>query len=70
MTINRINNESQYSCRKKPTTPEEIKKIDERIADPYTLSGKDKLRAFHQWMGLDFDEDIFEKIIKDYSLDL
>lgn len=70
MTINRINNDAQYSCRKKPKTPEEIKKIDERIADPYTLSGKDKLRAFHQWMGLDFDEDIFEKIIKDYSLDL
>lgn len=53
----------EYSCRKKPTTPEEIRKIDERIADPYTLTGKDKLRAYHQWMGLDFDEDIFERIL-------
>ena len=70
MTIKGINNGAEYSCRKKPTTPEEIKKIDERINDPYILSGKDKLRAFHQWMGWDFDEDILEKIISDYSLEL
>ena len=68
MTIKSSSHVIEYSCRKKPT-PEEIKKIEERIADPYTLTGKDKLRAFHEWMGWDFDEDIFEKIIQEYSLD-
>ena len=57
-----------YSCRKKPT-PEEHRKIQERINDPHVLTGIDKLRAFYEWRGLEFDEDIFEKIIRDYSLD-
>ncbi len=69
MTIDSIRSIAHYSCRKKPTTPEELRKIDERIADPYTLTGKDRLRAYYEWMGLDFDEDIFEKVIRDYSLD-
>ena len=69
MTIDSIRNIAQYSCRKKPTTPEEFRKIDEGIADPYTLTGKDRLRAYYEWMGLDFDEDIFKKVIRDYSLD-
>ena len=42
----------------KPTTPEEIKEIEERISDPYILIGKDKLRAFYELKGLEFDEDI------------
>lgn len=58
-----------YSCIRKPTTPEEIKEIKERIYDPYTLTGKDKLRAFHELKGLEFDENIFEKIIKENNLD-
>ena len=60
---------AEYSCIKKPTTPEEIREIEERIADPYTLTGIDKLRAFHEMMGLEFDENIFEKIIEEYGRD-
>lgn len=59
-----------YSCIKKPTTPEEIKEIEDRIADSYTLTGKDKLRAFYELKGLEFDENIFEKIIEEYGLDV
>ena len=58
----------EFSCRKKPT-PEERRKIRERIKDPHVLTGVDKLRAFYEWRGLEFDEDIFEKIIRDYSLE-
>ena len=36
-----------FSCRKKPTDREH-EKIRERINDPYTLTGIDRLRAFHQ----------------------
>ena len=57
-----------YSCIRKPTTPKQIKEIEDRIADPYTLTGKDKLRAFYELKGLEFDEDIFEKIIEEYGL--
>lgn len=57
-----------YSCTKMPSTPEELKAIDDRIADPYTLTGKDKLRAFHEMQGLEFDENIFEKIIEEHHL--
>lgn len=68
MTAESTSNVIGYSCRKKPT-PEEREKIRERINDPYVLTGIDKLRAFYEWMGLEFDEDIFEKIIRDYSLE-
>lgn len=69
MTIKADEKIIKFHCRKKPTTPEELKIIEDRIAYPYTLTGKDKLRAYHQMMGLEFDEDIFEKIIEEYSLD-
>lgn len=69
MTINTNEKVANFSCRKKPRTPEELRIIDERIADHYTLSGIDRLRAFHQMMGLEFDENIFDKIIEEYSLD-
>lgn len=58
-----------YSCTKIPSTPEEIKEIEDRIADPYTLTGKDKLRALYEMQGLEFDENIFEKIIEEHHLD-
>jgi len=69
MPIESINQTARYNCRKKITDPEEIRKIEERIADPYTLTGIDKLRVFHEMMGLEFDENIFEKIIEEYGLD-
>lgn len=68
MTIESTSKVIGYSCRKKPT-PEERRKMRERINDPHILTGIDKLRAFYEWRGLEFDEDIFEKIIRDYSLD-
>lgn len=43
MTVKTIENIAVYSCRKKPLTSKELKEIDERIADPYTLSGKVEL---------------------------
>ena len=69
MTIKSTENTATYCCRKKPTTPEEFKEIDDRIADPYTLTGKDRLRAYYECRGMEFDENIFEKIIKEYSLE-
>lgn len=59
-----------YSCMRKPSTPEEIRGIQERIADPYTLTGKDRLKAFYELKGLEFDEDIFEKIIMEHCSDI
>ena len=38
----------EYSSRKKPSTPEDYKKIQDRIDDPYTLTGMDKLRAVYE----------------------
>ena len=64
-----MNTEVIYSCTKIPSTPEEIKEIEDRIADPYTLTGKDRLRALYEMQGLEFDENIFEKIIEEYHLD-
>ena len=46
--------------------PNEIK---ERISDSYTLTGKDKLRAFYELKGLEFDENFFENIIEENNLD-
>ena len=54
-----------FLCTRKPTTPEEIRAIEERIADPYTLTGKDKLRAFYEMKGLKFDEEKFENIVEE-----
>ena len=58
----------EYSCRKKPT-PLERREIQERINNPHILTGIDKLRAFYEWRGLEFDEDIFDKVIREYSLE-
>lgn len=55
-----------YSCQKKPS-PCEHEEIKARIADPYALTGIDKLRAFYQLQGLEFDEEIFDRIIREYS---
>jgi len=68
MSIKSKNCSVSFSCQKKPTDVEH-EKIRERINDPYTLTGIDRLRAFHQMKGLEFDENIFEKIIAEYSLD-
>jgi hypothetical protein len=69
MTVKAKEHIIEYSCRKKPSTIEEYKKIQERIDDPYTLTGLDKLRAFYKWKGLNFDESIIEKIIKEHPID-
>ena len=58
----------EFSCRKKPSTPEEYKEIQDRIDDPYALTGIDKLRAFYEGRGLEFDEGMFDDIFKDYPL--
>lgn len=56
----------EFSCRKKPTTYElkEIKKATDRL----TLSQQNQLKTFYEMMGLEFDENIFERIIEEYSL--
>lgn len=48
MTIELNGSIAEYSCRKKPSTPEDYKKIQDRIDDPYTLTGMDKLRAVYE----------------------
>ena len=58
----------EYSEWRKPTA-EEHEKILERVNDPYTLTGIDKLRAYYQWRGWEFDENFFDNIIRDYHLD-
>lgn len=68
MTIELSNNATLYSCRKKPT-PEEHAEIRDRLSDPYALTGIDRLRAFYEWQGLEFDESIFEEIIRQYPPD-
>ncbi|MBR3140979.1 MAG: hypothetical protein IKF11_08980 [Methanobrevibacter sp.] len=64
MTIKSTSNGIEFSCRKKPT-PEERRKIRERINDPHVLTGMDRLRAFYEKRGLEFDEESFEKIVSD-----
>lgn len=68
MTIEKSKYAVGYACRKKPTTPEELKKIRDMVIDPYTLTGIDKLRALYEWQGLEFDESLFESIINEYDL--
>lgn len=48
---------ASYHCRKRVTDPEEIRLACERQADPNILSGKDKVYAFYQMMGMDIDYD-------------
>ena len=65
MTNNSKRHFAEFECFKKISTPEEINKIKEEIENPYVLTGIDRLRAFYEMMGLDFDEKEFEKIIQD-----
>ena len=48
MTIELNGSIAEYSSRKKPSTPEDYKKIQDRIDDLYTLTGMDKLRAVYE----------------------
>ena len=48
---------TEYNCRKRITDHSELKKIDERINNPYVLTGKDLAFAFYQMMGMDVDCD-------------
>lgn len=47
----------EYNCRKRITDPLELKKIEERINNPYILTGKDRAYAFFQMMGMDVEYD-------------
>lgn len=62
MTIKSFEHTIEYSCRRKPT-PEERKEIRDRLDDPYTLTGFDKLRVLYEWQGLEFDEKIFDDVL-------
>lgn len=68
MTVETKERIIEFSCRKKPSTQEEYKEIRDRINDPYALTGIDKLRAFYEWKGLEFDESMFDDIFADYPL--
>ena len=57
----------EFESFEKISGPEELKKIRDEIDDPYCLTGMDRLRAFYKMMGLPFDEEGFEDIIKKYS---
>lgn len=59
---------AMFSCRRMPT-PEEHELIRERINDPYELTGLDGLRAFYELRGLEFDEENFKKIVRDFELE-
>ncbi len=62
MTTLSKSNQAEYNCRKRITDPMELKKIDDRINNPYILTGKDRAYAFYQLMGVDVEYDeIFEK---------
>lgn len=51
---------AEYNCRKWITDPEEIRLAREREANPNVLSGKDKLYALYQMLGMEVDyDDIF-----------
>ncbi|MBR4447022.1 hypothetical protein [Methanobrevibacter sp.] len=57
----------EFESFKRISGPEELIKIQNELEDPYCLTGMDRLRAFYEMMGLPFDEEGFEKIIKKYS---
>ena len=59
---------AEFESFKKITSSEELNLIKENIENRYNLTGMDRLRAFYQMMGLNFDEKEFEKIIEDCSL--
>ena len=59
---------AEFESFKKITSSEELTLIKEQIDNPYNLTGMDRLRAFYQMMGLDFDENEFKNIIDDCSL--
>lgn len=48
---------AQYNCRKWVTDPEEIRLAREREQNPNVLSGKDRIYAFYQMMGMEIDYD-------------
>ena len=56
----------KFSCRKMPT-PKEHELIRKRVNDPYELTGIDGLRAFYELRGLEFDEENFKKIVRDFK---
>ena len=58
---------AEFESFRKITNPEERNKIRENIGNPHTLTGMDRLRAFYERMGLEFDEETFEKMIGDCS---
>ena len=58
---------AEFESFRKITNPEERTKIREGIENSHTLTGMGRLRAFYEKMGLEFDEEIFEKIIGDCS---
>jgi hypothetical protein len=49
-------------------TKSELNMLKKQAENGYSLTGMDRLRAFYQMMGLNFDESEFEKIISDCSL--
>ena len=59
---------AEFESFKKTVNPQERSKIMESIEDPYSLTGMDRLRAFYGMMGLEFDEEGFQKIIERYSM--
>ena len=56
---------AEFESFRKITTPEERNKIKEDIKNPHILTGMDRLRAFYEKMGLEFDETVFEKMVND-----
>lgn len=53
---------AHFHCRKHITDPEAIRLAREREDDPNILSGKDRVYAFYQMMGMEIDYDeIFEE---------
>jgi len=65
MSLKSINT-FKFSCRRMPT-PEEHELIRERVNDPYELTGLERLRAFYELRGLEFDEENFKKIVRDFK---
>ena len=57
VSMDNNSNTIQYSCKKLITDPEEIRLAREREADPNILSGKDRIYAFYQMMGMEVKYD-------------
>lgn len=58
---------AEFESFRKIADSKERDKIRKDIENPDILTGIDGLRAFYEEMGLEFDEEIFEKIIGDCS---